>query len=436
MNPAIASMLERYPRSSADDHVNALREILQEITLCGLWRAKFSEHAAFYGGTALRVLYGLDRFSEDIDFSLLAPADDFDLKPYCAAVEGELSSWGFPTTVEAKKKTARSAVESAFLKANTRQLLLTIEAGEIASAIHGRRELKIKLEMDTDPPPGFSTETKFLLRPIPFSVKAYDPPSLLAGKMHAVLCRRWGTRVKGRDWYDLAWYVGRDTPLNLAHLEARMRQSGHFSGDGALEEELRAWGFPATVEVKRKTARSAVESAFLKANTRQLLLTIEAGDAASAIHGRRELKIKLEVDTDPPPGFSTETRFLLQPIPFSVKAYAPPSLFAGKMHAVLCRGWGTRVKGRDWYDLVWYVGRGTALDLEHLEARMRQSGHYDDHAALDESAFRSLLAARIDDLDVAAARSEVERFLVDPATVRVWSREFFESIAKRISVRG
>ena len=288
MNPAIASMLERYDRRSADDHVNALREILQEIALCGLWRAKFFEHAAFYGGTALRVLYGLDRFSEDMDFSLLAPAENFELGPYC----------------------------------------------------------------------------------------------------------------------------------------------------GAVEEELRAWGFPATVQVKRKNARSAVESAFLKANTRQLLLTIEAGEIASAIHGRRELKIKLEVDTDPPPGFSTETKFLLQPIPFSVKAYDPPSLFAGKMHAVLCRGWGTRVKGRDWYDLVWYVGRGTALDLEHLEARMRQSGHYDEDAALNEGAFQSMLVQRIENLDIAAARSEVERFLADQATVRVWSREFFGSIAGEISFKG
>lgn len=286
MNPAIASMLERYDRRSADDHVNALREILQEIALCGLWRAKFFEHAALYGGTALRVLYGLDRFSEDMDFSLLAPGEDFNLAPYC----------------------------------------------------------------------------------------------------------------------------------------------------GAVEEELRAWGFPATVEVKRKTARSADESAFLKANTRQLLLTIEAGGMAAMTHGRGQLKIRIEVDTDPPPGFSTETRFLLQPIPFSVKAYDPPSLFAGKMHAVLCRGWGTRVKGRDWYDLVWYVARGTTLDLPHLEARMHQSGHLSGEAALDERGFRTMLARRIEELDVAAARSEVERFLVDPATIMVWSREFFHSVADRVLV--
>jgi predicted nucleotidyltransferase component of viral defense system len=287
MNPAIAQMLERYDLRSADDHVNAVREILQEITLCGLWRSKFFEHAAFYGGTALRVLYGLDRFSEDMDFSLLTPSKDFDLTPYCVAVEEELFSWGFPTTVS----------------------------------------------------------------------------------------------------------------------------------------------------VKRKSSDTAFESAFLKANTQQLLLTIEAGDMASAIHGRRELKIKLEVDTDPPPGFLTETRFVLQPIPFSVRAYDSPSLFAGKMHAVLCRGWKTRSKGRDWYDLVWYVGRGTELDLAHLEARMRQSGHYADETSLDETTMKTLLIRKIDDLDIAAARSEVERFLPDPAAVRVWSREFLRTVARAIVTR-
>lgn len=288
MNSAIARMLERYERRSATDHVNALREIFQEIALCGLWRAKFHEKAAFYGGTALRVLYGLDRFSEDMDFSLLAPDERFDLTPYCGFVEDELGAWGFTTTVETKKKTARSAVESAFLKANTKELLLAIDAGpEVTAAIHGRDLLKIKIEVDTDPPPGFATETKFLLEPIPFSVRVYDPPSL----------------------------------------------------------------------------------------------------------------------------------------------------FAGKMHALLCRGWRSRVKGRDWYDLVWYVARGTELDLGHLEARMRQSGHYEDAAALDERTFRRMLASRISELDVADARSEVERFLPDPSSVRVWSREFFLAIAERISIR-
>jgi hypothetical protein len=161
-------------------------------------------------------------------------------------------------------------------------------------------------------------------------------------------------------------------------------------------------------------------------------VTIEAGAAVAEIHGRRELKIKLEVDTNPPPGFSTETRFMLQPIPFSVRAYAPPSLFAGKMHAVLCRKWGSRAKGRDWYDLVWYVGRNIPLDLRHLESRMLQSGHWSADSRLNESEFRLLLGEAIDSLDTESARSEVQRFLTNPAAVEVWSRDFFRSVADRI----
>ena len=190
------------------------------------------------------------------------------------------------------------------------------------------------------------------------------------------------------------------------------------------------------MEAKKKTTQSAVESAFLKANTREQLLVIDAGaEVAAAIHGRRQLKIRIEVDTDPPPGFSTETKFLLQPIPFSVRVYDPPSLFSGKMHALLCRGWKSRVKGRDWYDFVWYVGRRTELDLTHLEVRMRQSGHYSEAAALDEYAFRSMLARRISELDVADARSEVERFLPEPSAVSVWSQEFFSAVAEKVLIR-
>ena len=162
---------------------------------------------------------------------------------------------------------------------------------------------------------------------------------------------------------------------------------------------------------------------------------IDADDAiASAIHGRSRIKIKFEIDTNPPPGFSTETRFLLEPIPFSVRAYDPPSLFAGKMHALLFRGWGSRVKGRDWFDLVWYVARGTQLDLAHLEARMRQSGHYDEEAPLDADHFRRMLASKIEELDVGHARSEVERFLTDRSSVKVWSKPFFDSVAERITI--
>ncbi len=231
-------MLEPYKCQNAGDYENALREIFQELTLLGLWRGKFFEHAAFYGGTALRILHGLDRFSEDIDFSLLRPDSEFNLAPYCRIIENELNAWGFPVTVQVKAKTTDSAIESAFLKADTITQMLIIEAPEeVQARVQHNQVLRIKLEVDTHPPAGFQTESRYLLQPIPFPVRTYTLPSLFAGKMHALLCRNWGNRVKGRDWYDLVWYISRGIPLDLTHLEARMRQTGHWTEAEALSEQ-------------------------------------------------------------------------------------------------------------------------------------------------------------------------------------------------------
>ncbi|MBZ0187582.1 MAG: nucleotidyl transferase AbiEii/AbiGii toxin family protein, partial [Candidatus Obscuribacterales bacterium] len=171
MNPAILSMLERYKCVTIQDYANALKEIMQEIALLGLWRSKFFEHAAFYGGTALRILYGLDRFSEDLDFSLLEPQSDFNLKTYIAAVESELISMGFRVTVEEREKNVSTAIESAFIKADTKEHLIKITVPEtIADRVQKNKVMKVRFEVDTDPPGGFNTEVKILLQPIPFSV--------------------------------------------------------------------------------------------------------------------------------------------------------------------------------------------------------------------------------------------------------------------------
>jgi len=238
MNDAIARMLDRHQCRSIGGYVRALREILQEIALLGLWRGKFFEKAAFYGGTALRILYGMDRFSEDLDFSLLQPIPDFDLSRYVGALEREIRSFGFEVSVERRKKKTESPVQSAFLKADTLKHLLVIEtAEEIARQIPRGQVMKIKVEVDTDPPPGFDTENKFLLHPIPFSVRAFVLPDLFAGKMHAVLCRQWKSRGKGRDWYDLVWYAAYHPQLHLKHLEKRMFQSGHLKEGEHLTQE-------------------------------------------------------------------------------------------------------------------------------------------------------------------------------------------------------
>lgn len=238
MNDVIIRMLDRYECQSIDDYVRALREIMQEIALLGLWRSKFFEKAAFYGGTALRILYGMDRFSEDLDFSLVEPMTDFQLSRYGSAVERELRSFGFEASLTTKPKKIASPVQSAFLKANTLHHLLTIKSDERADwPIPRDQVLKIKIEVDTDPPSGFATENKFVLQPVPFSIRTFVLPDLFAGKMHAVLCRKWKNRVKGRDWYDLVWYAANHPKLHVNHLEQRMIQSGDLKKDEKIDRE-------------------------------------------------------------------------------------------------------------------------------------------------------------------------------------------------------
>jgi predicted nucleotidyltransferase component of viral defense system len=236
MNPAIRTMLERYKPVTGNDYEHALKEIIQEIALLGLWRAKFFQHAAFYGGTALRILYGLDRFSEDLDFSLLKTQRNFGLEPYLNAIESELNGMGFSVTVSRRSKTVTTAVESAFIKAGTKEHLLKIQVPDpIVDRAHIDASMNIKVELDTDPPGGFDTEARTLLQPIPFSVNTFTQPDLFAGKLHAILQRSWKSRVKGRDYYDFVWYIARDVPVHLSHLEQRLRQSGGWTGKKAFQ---------------------------------------------------------------------------------------------------------------------------------------------------------------------------------------------------------
>ncbi len=238
MNSAVARMLERYNPATGADTVRALREILQEIALLGLWRSKFFDKAAFYDGTALRILYGLDRFSEDLDFSLLRKSEGFDLSRYMDSLEKEVQSFGFEVSLTARERSATTQIQSAFLKADTTKQLLVIQAAErFIREIPRGQVIKIKLEIDTDPPPGFGTENKYLLQPIPFPVRTFVLPDLFAGKMHAVLCRQWKSRVKGRDWYDLVWYIAHHPQLHLSHLQERMIQSGHLKKGETLNRK-------------------------------------------------------------------------------------------------------------------------------------------------------------------------------------------------------
>lgn len=238
MNAALQSLLDRYDLDTSSDWENALREIVQELALLGLWRSKFYEHAAFYGGTALRIFHGLPRYSEDLDFTLLESEAEIDLAPHLEAIRAELAGFGFNFEVERKIKQVETAIDSAFINGNTRINLLEIGAPVgLENRFPPGQKLKIKMELDTDPPAGADTEVRTLLLPIPFQVKLFTPSCLFAGKMHALLCRNWKQRVKGRDFYDFVWYLGRGIPVHLAHLQKRMEQTGHWSNEKELTGE-------------------------------------------------------------------------------------------------------------------------------------------------------------------------------------------------------
>ena len=240
MHSAVQDMISAYNCHTTDDYRNALKEIVQEIALLGLYRGGFFNTAAFYGGTCLRVFYKLDRFSEDLDFSLISPDKDFDLSRYTRAVRDELGAYGFDMTVTEKIKSKDTAIKSAFIKGGTHIHLLKISSiTPPVQGVHPNELIQIKLEVDTDPPQGAEYEIKYQLVLLPYHVRVFTLPSLFAGNMHALLCRDWQSRVKGRDFYDYIWYLSKGVQLNLKHLMSRMRQSGHLGpGESIHENEL------------------------------------------------------------------------------------------------------------------------------------------------------------------------------------------------------
>jgi predicted nucleotidyltransferase component of viral defense system len=235
----IKEWLEEYKPRNQEEATDALREIMQDIALAGLSRAGFFEKSAFYGGTALRIFYGLDRFSEDLDFSLLAADPDFSLGKYQDAIVDEFKSLGMEVSIREKQKTNKNNIESAFLKSETLWKELVLESVIPQNGLNQVANIKIKIEIDREPPLGFETEEKLLLKPISFYVKCLTPPNLFAGKMHALLFRKWKNNVKGRDWYDMEWYIKKGIPLNLSHFVIRAKDSGDWNKDSITEEEFR-----------------------------------------------------------------------------------------------------------------------------------------------------------------------------------------------------
>lgn len=216
-NELIQQRLLVYQSQTILEQDNALNEIAQEIALLALSRAGFFTIAAFQGGTALRILYGLDRFSEDLDFILLTPYQRFVWDSYFENMQEEFNAYGYTLEMKSKAKLDKT-IRTAFLKTDSIGGFLIIKDNR-----SNRPKLQIKLEIDTNPPAGSTYDLKYLDFPLPFSIQAQDLPSMFASKCHALLCRSY---VKGRDWYDFIWYVARLTKINFTLLDNALFQAG------------------------------------------------------------------------------------------------------------------------------------------------------------------------------------------------------------------
>jgi predicted nucleotidyltransferase component of viral defense system len=215
MSDIFEQMIAQHTIAGDNDRKNALYEVMQQVVLSGLYRGGFFKEAAFYGGTCLRIFHGLRRYSEDMDFSLLAKNPDFTLEPYFPAIIEEARLLGRTVTITKKDKRTFGKVESAFLKDNTDVYNLTFQT---------EKALKIKIEVDVNPPLEFSTEQKLLMQPFSFTTRCFTLPDLYAGKMHALTFRAWKNRIKGRDWYDFEWYVRNRVTLDFEHLKVRTKE--------------------------------------------------------------------------------------------------------------------------------------------------------------------------------------------------------------------
>lgn len=238
MKTILEQMVEAYQPKNNEEKRNVVKEVMQEITLCALSKAGFFDVAAFYGGTALRIFYGLDRFSEDLDFSLMMKNKDFDLSTYVPSLKRIVQSFGLNVEVEIKHKTLDSAIQSAFLKGDTIEQFLLFYPNDLVTGINKNEKVKIKFEIDTMPAGLATYETKYRLLPMPYSIKLYDEASLFSGKIHAVICRSWKSRVKGRDLYDYVFYLTRNTKFNLDHLREKLIESHYISQEDKFDVDF------------------------------------------------------------------------------------------------------------------------------------------------------------------------------------------------------
>lgn len=228
MNNLIFQELKRYQLNNVDDYKNAIKEILQNIVLIGLAKGGFFKKGSFYGGTCLRIFANLDRFSEDLDFTLNKADTTFNFSPYFASIKEIAKEYGFIVELLDKKKeeTMHINISSSFLKVNTKDALSNCGApSSFLAHIQKEEKLQIKIEADIEPPLGFKIETRKIGFANKYDINVLDMSSLLAGKLHAILYRQYAHRVKGRDYYDFIQLVNKNIPVNIDYLKSKIIKS-------------------------------------------------------------------------------------------------------------------------------------------------------------------------------------------------------------------
>lgn len=188
-----------------------------------------------------------------------------------------------------------------------------------------------------------------------------------------------------------------------------------------------------SIKEKQKTVKTTIDSAFLKSETIWRELVLEGVVPQQGLGQTASIKIKLEVDTMPPLGFTTEEKLLLKPFSFYVKCFSISDLFAGKMHALLFRKWKDNVKGRDWYDMEWYIRKGVPLNLKHFALRAKDSGDWEQEN-ISETEFRELLNAKIDEVNFSRIKDDIRRFVPDASVLSIWSPQYFHDLSEKLKV--
>jgi predicted nucleotidyltransferase component of viral defense system len=223
LNKVLNAKLREYAPANPVEQENVLQELMQHYVLAGLSRASLFAQAMFHGGTCLRIVHGMNRFSEDLDFLLKQPDPNFRWEGYLEAVRKDCAQEGIPFEVQDKSQ-AGTAVQKAFLKTDSIGKILTLD---LPFERYQARKIRIKLEIDTNPPVGSTYTTSYVTFPVTAPLTTQSLESGFALKLHALLCRSY---VKGRDWYDFVWYVARKTRPDLNLLRQALRQQGPWAG--------------------------------------------------------------------------------------------------------------------------------------------------------------------------------------------------------------